>query len=146
MNKIGKVISVNVSDRKGIVKTPVDEAMFLEDLGIEGDAHAEKGIRQVSLLGQNSIDKMTAMGVKGLTSGKFAENLTVEGFEPYELPIGTRLKIGETIQEVSKIGKECHTGCAIKQQVGKCIMPTEGIFTIVIKGGKVRKGDIIEVL
>ena len=146
MNKTGKVISINISDKKGIIKTPVDEAVFIEDFGIEGDAHAAKGKRQVSLLGQDSIDKMTAMGVEGLTSGKFAENLTVEGFELYELPVGTRLKIGETIQEVSQIGKECHTGCAIKQQVGKCVMPTEGIFTIVIKGGKVKKGDVIEIV
>ncbi len=146
MNKTGKILSINVSDKKGIIKTPVDEAIFIEDLGIEGDAHAAKGKRQVSLLGQNSIDKMTAMGVEGLTSGKFAENLTVDGFVLYEFPVGTRLKIGETIQEVSQIGKECHTGCAIKQQVGKCVMPTEGIFTVVIKGGKVKTGDTVEIL
>ena len=146
MNKIGKVISINTSDRKGIVKTPVDEANFVEQLGIEGDAHAQPGIRQISLLGQDSVDKMTAMGVKGLTPGKFAENLTVEFPEVYKLLVGTKLRIGNTLTEVSKIGKECHAGCAIKQQVGMCIMPKEGIFVSVLKGGVVKKGDIIEVV
>ncbi len=89
---------------------------------------------------------MEKQGIKGLKHGDFAENITTEGIILYELPIGTRLKIGETIQEVTQIGKECHTGCAIAQTVGKCIMPKEGIFTKVIKGGTVRPGDTIEVL
>ena len=86
------------------------------------------------------------MGIKDLKHGDFAENITTEGIVLHELPVGTRLKIGETIQEVTQIGKECHTGCAIAKQVGKCIMPKEGIFTRVIKGGLVKAGDKIEVL
>lgn len=89
---------------------------------------------------------MKEQGIEDLDHGSFAENITTEGIILYELPVGTRMKIGETIQEVTQIGKECHTGCAIAKQVGKCVMPKEGIFTKVIKGGKVRPGDIVEVL
>jgi len=139
------VKSINISDRKGIIKNPVEEAVFIEDFGIETDAHGGKGIRQVSLLADESIDKMRASGIE-LNSGMFAENITTTGMELHTLKIGTRIKIGETIHEVSKIGKECHHGCAIKQQVGTCIMPTEGIFTIVIKGGKVKTNDEIAII
>ena len=100
----------------------------------------------VSLLAQESIDKMIAMGVKGLDAGKFAENITTEGIDLHTLPIGTKLRIGGTLQEVTQIGKECHTGCAIKTQVGKCIMPTEGIFTKVLEEGTIRPGDPIEIV
>lgn len=146
MKKFGKVVDVNISDKKGVVKRPIEKGVFIEDFGLEGDAHSGKWHRQVSLLGIESYKKMEEMGVKGLKHGDFAENITTEGIILHELPVGTRLKIGETIQEVTQIGKECHTGCAISQQVGKCIMPKEGIFTRVIKGGVVKKGDIIEVL
>lgn len=146
MKKVGKVVDVNISDKKGVVKKPIDKGVFIEDFGLEGDAHSGKWHRQVSLLGVESYKKMEEMGIKGLKHGDFAENITTEGIILHELPVGTRLKIGETIQEVTQIGKECHTGCAISQQVGKCIMPKEGIFTKVIKGGVVKKGDIIEVL
>jgi MOSC domain-containing protein YiiM len=146
MKKVGKVVDVNISDKKGVVKKPIDKGVFIEDFGLEGDAHSGKWHRQVSLLGIESYKKMEEMGVKGLKHGDFAENITTEGIILHELPVGTRLKIGETIQEVTQIGKECHTGCAISQQVGKCIMPKEGIFTRVIKGGVVKKGDTIEVL
>lgn len=118
----------------------------MEDYGLKGDAHAGKWHRQVSLLAEESIDKMTAMGVKDLIPGKFAENITTEGITLYELPVGTKLKIGDTIQEVTQIGKECHKGCAIKNQVGKCIMPTEGIFTKILKGGIVKAGNTIEII
>lgn len=141
----GKVVAINISEKKGVIKTPVEEGFFKEDHGLVGDAHSGKWHRQVSLLGAESIEKMKEIGVKGLCNGKFAENITTQGIVLYELPVGTKLKIGETIQEVSQIGKECHVGCAIKQQVGKCIMPLEGIFTKVLKGGKIKKGDIIEV-
>ncbi len=141
-----KVISLNISEKKGTIKTPVEVANFIEDFGIEGDAHAAKGKRQVSLLGKESIDKMTESGVNGLCSGKFAENITTEGINLYSLKVGTRFKIGETIQELSQIGKECHTGCEIMKQVGKCVMPKEGVFTQVIKGGKVKVGDAIEII
>ena len=145
MNKIGKVVEVNISDKKGIVKTPIPKGNFIENYGLEGDAHAGKWHRQVSLLGIESFKKMEEQGLE-LKHGDFAENITTEGIILYELPIGTRLKIGETLQEVTQIGKKCHTGCAIAQTVGKCIMPTEGIFTRVIKGGIIKAGDTIEVL
>lgn len=142
----GKVIAVNISEVKGVIKTPIEEGEFIVDFGLKDDAHAGKWHRQVSLLAKESVDKMVAMGIEGLCSGKFAENITTEGIVLHQLPVGTKVKIGETIQEVSQIGKECHTGCAIKVQVGKCIMPTEGIFTKVLVGGMVRPGDVIEVI
>lgn len=143
---MAKVLSINISDKKGIIKTPIKEGKFIEEYGLDNDAHAGKWHRQVSLLAKESIDKMIKMGIEDLTEGKFAENITTEGIVLHELPVGTKLKIGETIQEVTQIGKECHKGCAIKNQVGTCIMPTEGIFTRVIKGGMVKEGDFIEIL
>lgn len=143
---MAKVLSINISEKKGVIKTPIKEGIFIEEHGLKDDAHAGKWHRQVSLLAKESIDKMIKMGVDGLEAGKFAENITTEGIILYELPVGTRLKIGETIQEVTQIGKECHKGCAIKNQVGTCIMPTEGIFTRIIKGGVIREGDSIEIL
>ena len=140
---IGEVCSINVSNEKGVVKTPVESAVFVEGLGISGDAHAEPGIKQLSLLADESIDKMRAQTDSVLNSGDFAENITTKGLELHTLPIGTKMSIGETLVEVSKIGKECHHGCAIKQKVGKCIMPLEGIFAIVLRGGTVRRGDKI---
>lgn len=142
---MGKVVSINISDKTGVIKLPVAQAEFVCG-GIKGDAHfGLDEIRQVSLLADESVDKMRAMGVK-LSAGAFAENITTQGIELKTLPIGTKLKIGETIQEVSKIGKECHHGCAIKQQTGTCVMPTEGIFTKVIQGGIVKAGDSIELI
>ena len=140
---LGKVSGINISKTKGVVKSPIPEGKFIADFGLEEDAHAGKWHRQVSLLAQESIDKMTESGVKGLCSGKFAENITTEGVVLHELPVGTKLKIGETIQEISQIGKECHTGCEIKRLVGQCIMPKEGIFTRVIQGGIIKVGDEI---
>ncbi len=143
---MGKVIAINISEKKGTIKTEIEEGKFLENHGLVGDAHAGQWHRQVSLLGIESVKKMEEKGVKGLTSGKFAENLTTEGICLYQLPIGTKLKIGETVQEVTQIGKECHKGCEIQQQVGECIMPREGIFTKVLESGVIKKGDIIEIL
>lgn len=142
----GKVIAVNISETKGTVKHPIPCGNFIEDYGLEGDAHAGKGIRQVSLLGKESYNKYADREIKGLCDGKFAENITTEGIILYELPIGTRLKIGATLQEVTKIGKECHAGCEIQKLVGSCIMPKEGIFTKVLEGGKIRPGDDIIIL
>ncbi len=142
----GIVLAVNISKVKGVVKETIPSGEFKEDFGLEGDAHAGKWHRQVSLLAQESIDKMTQLGVEGLVSGKFAENITTQGIILHELPVGTRLRIGDTIHEVTQIGKECHTGCAIKAQVGQCIMPKEGIFTRVIIGGVIHSGDLIEEL
>ena len=109
-----------------------------------GDAHAGNWHRQISLLAQESIDKMTALGVSDLTPGKFAENITTSGIELHTLPVGTRLRIGDCLAEVTQIGKECHSHCEVFKQTGECIMPKKGIFTKVIKGGKVKAGDTIE--
>ncbi len=150
MNKTicGTVKAVNVSERKGQIKHPVAFAELKEDFGILGDAHAGPGIRQISLLAEESVDKMRKMGVKGLCEGKFAENITTEGIELYTLPVGTRLIIGETLHEVTQIGKKCHAadGCEIARTVGICVMPKEGIFTKVLKGGIIKAGDKIEVI
>ncbi|HAQ41427.1 MAG TPA: MOSC domain-containing protein [Clostridiales bacterium] len=143
---MAKVIAVNISEKKGVPKEPIEKGYFKVEHGLEGDAHVGKWHRQVSLLAQESIDKMNAAGAKNLTVGKFAENLTTEGLVLYELPVGTRMKIGETEMEVTQIGKECHEGCAIRKLVGDCVMPREGIFTKVLKPGWIKPGDEIEIL
>src|SRR6056297_784452 len=145
----GKVIAVNISDKKGVTKTPIEEGKFIENFGLENDAHGGNWHRQVSLLGNESVEKMKeSLKNKGYSDcrGIFAENLTTEGIILYELPVGTKMKIGETLQVVTQIGKDCHDGCAIKNQVGKCVMPREGIFTKVLKGGYIRPGDKIKIL
>ena len=143
---MAKVTAINISEEKGKIKHPIEKGEFIEDFGLKGDAHAGKWHRQVSLLGEESIELMRQQGAEGLCSGKFAENITTEGITLYELPIGTRLRIGETIHEVTQIGKECHSGCEIQQQIGTCIMPTQGIFTRIIKGGTIYPNDEIEVI
>lgn len=141
----GKVVAVCVSLSKGERKTPVAAVELQEEHGIVGDAHAGPWHRQVSLLAQESIDKMRALGLD-VTTGDFAENITTEGLDLPGLPIGTRLKIGETELEVTQIGKECHTRCAIFHQAGDCVMPKEGIFARVLRGGTVHPGDSIAVV
>ena len=143
---MAKVVSLNISVKKGTVKEEVTEAVFKVDHGIVGDAHAGDWHRQVSLLGIESVDKMKELGAEGLVNGSFAENITTEGINLYSLEVGTRFKIGDTIQELTQIGKKCHSGCAISLTVGSCIMPKEGIFTKVIQGGVVKSGDVIEIL
>ena len=143
---MAKVIAINISERKGVPKTPIESGEFIENFGLKDDAHGGNWHRQVSFLGQESIDKMKAIGVKGLCTGKFAENITTEGIELYSLKIGTVIKIGEVIFEVTQIGKECHQKCAIYKQVGNCVMPTEGIFAKVVKGGIVTAGDEVAVV
>lgn len=140
------VTAVNISEKKGVVKHPIEKGYFKVNHGLEGDAHAGNWHRQVSLLGQESIDKMKASGVQGLCSGKFAENLTTEGIVLYELPIGTKMKIGEVILEVTQIGKECHQGCEIRKLVGDCVMPREGIFAKVLEAGFIKSGDKVEII
>ncbi|MDF2857630.1 MAG: molybdenum cofactor sulfurase [Neobacillus sp.] len=142
----GKVIAINISEKKGVPKRTIEQGVFRVDHGLEGDAHAGNWHRQVSLLGNESIEKMKGIGIEGLCTGKFAENITTEGIELWTLPIGTKVQIGETIQEVTQIGKECHTKCAIFHQVGNCVMPTEGIFTKVLKNGIIKAGDEIVIL
>ena len=138
---MAKVIAVCRSDKKGTRKEPITEGIFKEQEGLADDAHADCNThRQVSLLAMESIEKMRHLGLE-LNPGDFAENLTTEGIDLVSLPIGTRLSVGnEVLLEVSQIGKECHTKCAIYKQVGECIMPTEGIFARVINGGKVQAG------
>jgi len=144
---VGKIVAVSKSEHKGTKKINVVEGVLEENYGLIGDAHADGGThRQVSLLAIESIEKMRRLGFT-IGPGDFAENLTSEGIDLVSLPIGTRLSIGKgIILEVTQIGKECHTGCAIYRQIGKCIMPKEGVFAQVVHGGLVRAGDSIEVL
>lgn len=139
------VTAVNISERKGIRKHEVPYIDLKLDHGIIGDAHAGNWHRQISMLAEESVDKMRRMGLD-LTAGAFAENINTEGIDLKALPVGTRLQVGETIVEVTQIGKECHNDCAIKKATGQCVMPTEGIFVIVKQEGRVRKGDPITIL
>ncbi len=138
----GLVVSVNVSDEKGVQKQPVDAVVLATERGIEGDAHAGPWHRQVSLLAQESIAKMRACGAD-VGPGAFGENLTTEGIAVHGLPVGSRLRIAGALLEVTQIGKECHDRCAIFDQVGDCVMPREGIFVRVLEGGRVAPGDEI---
>jgi MOSC domain-containing protein YiiM len=142
---MASVVAVCISENKGERKKPVEVVELRENHGIVGDAHAGEWHRQVSLLAQESIDKMRALGLD-VTAGDFAENITTAGIDLVSLPIGARLQIGETLLEVTQIGKECHTRCAIFYQVGDCVMPKEGIFVKVITGGVVKPGDGIEIV
>lgn len=137
------VKSLNISEKTGVVKHPVEKVTLREGHGIVGDAHAGDWHRQISLLGEGSIQKMKDKGIDGLEYGSFAENLTTVGIDLYTLEVGTIFKIGETVQELTQIGKKCHVGCAIAVDTGACIMPKEGIFTRVIKGGDIHVGDEI---
>jgi molybdopterin adenylyltransferase len=143
---MASVIAVCRSEKKGIKKVDIRKGTLQEGFGLIGDAHADSGWhRQVSLLATESIEKMRKEGYD-VKPGDFAENLTTDGITLNTLPIGTMLNIGkEVILEISQIGKECHTGCAIMKQTGKCIMPKEGVFAKVIKGGEVAAGDNIKV-
>jgi len=139
---VGEVVAVCISAEKGQRKTPVAAVELKENHGIVGDAHAGEWHRQVSLLATESIAKMRALGLD-VDSGDFAENITTRGIDLVTIPIGTRLALGEAIIEVTQIGKECHTRCAIFYQAGDCVMPKEGIFARVLKGGAARTGDPI---
>ena len=141
----GTIVAVCISANKGERKKNIGSAKLLVGLGLEGDAHAGFQHRQVSLLAVESIEKMRAKGLD-VNPGDFAENVTTKGIALCSLPVGTRLKAGETLLEVSQIGKECHTRCAIYYQAGDCVMPKEGIFTIVVEGGSLSVGDYIEVI
>lgn len=143
---MGIVKAVNISKKKGTIKHAQPEITLVEDFGIQDDAHAGNWHRQVSLLDQASVDKMTDKGVEGLEPGMFAENITTDGINLYDLPVGTHLQVGPSLLEVTQIGKECHKHCQIYHQIGMCIMPTEGIFTRVLQGGVVRAGDEISVV
>ena len=142
MKSSGIVLSVNISTEKGEKKVPVEKGMVTE-LGLKGDAHSGDWHRQISLLAEESIDKMRGKGVE-LNYGDFAENITLRGIDLMTLPLGQRISIGENVVlEVTQIGKECHAGCAIREQVGDCVMPREGIFTKVVRGGEISPGDAV---
>lgn len=139
----GRVLAVSISDRKGIKKRNVDQGELKAGHGLNGDAHAGPWHRQVSLLDMQSIQKIQAKGLD-VVCGDFAENITTEGIRLWELPVGTRMRIGENaLVEVTQIGKECHQRCTIFHQVGDCVMPREGIFVRVLAGGMVQPGDRI---
>lgn len=160
-----EVVSVNISAKKGVIKEPQSEVILKVDHGVVGDAHARGGKRQVSMLAVESINRQKKIFEKlkenptqlncpknhgamlELKPGCYAENITTEGIVLHTLPLGTKITIGDQIEvEVSKIGKECHTGCAIFQILGSCVMPTEGIFVRVVKGGKTKAGDEIKIV
>jgi len=139
----GRVLAVNISDNKGTKKTNVQACSLLKDFGLKGDAHAGPWHRQVSLLANESIGKMRAKGLN-VGYGDFAENITTEGIDLVHLPIGTEMRIGNSvILRVTQIGKECHERCAIYYQAGDCVMPKEGIFAEVVTEGEVKVGDEI---
>ena len=138
-----QVIAVSISEKKGVKKDNIPEGLLIENFGLKDDAHAGDWHRQVSLLAIESIEKIKAKGLD-VGPGDFAENITTIGINLVDLPIGTKMKMGdEALVEVTQIGKECHSRCAIYQQTGDCVMPREGIFVKVLKGGKVKKGDLI---
>ena len=142
---MAEVVSVNISEKRGTVKHEVDEIKLIENYGIEGDAHAGNWHRQISLLAEESIDTMRGRGME-LINGAFAENINTIGIDLKTLPVGTIMNVGECVLKVTQIGKECHNDCEIKKTTGKCVMPTDGIFAVVIKGGTVKKGDKITLL
>jgi cyclic pyranopterin phosphate synthase len=142
----GHIVAVSVSRRKGERKSNLLECELRKDKGVEGDAHAGDWHRQVSLLAMESIAKIRDKGME-VAPGDFAENITTSGIGIWQLGLGTRLAVGSEAElEITQIGKECHDRCAIYHQVGDCVMPREGIFARVIRGGKVKPGDTIRVL
>ena len=144
-NKSGKVVAICISEKKGQRKKPIPTGELRQNHGLVGDAHSGDWHRQLSLLAQESIDKMVAKGLD-VTAGDFAENITTSGLELHTLPVGAQLSIGDILLEVTQIGKECHTRCAIFYQAGDCVMPSEGIFVRVLNGGMVKAGDEIRLL
>lgn len=137
--------AVCISEKKGQQKHPVDVVRLRPEHGIEGDAHAGNWHRQVSLLGQESVDRLQEKISIRLIPGAFAENILCEGLTLYRLPVGTKLKVGTALCEVTQIGKECHADCAIRRQAGDCVMPREGIFAIVLEEGEAKAGDTVTV-
>ena len=142
---MANVIAVCISEQKGTMKHEVPEIHLKEQHGIIGDAHAGDWHRQVSLLGTESVEKMRRV-LPNIPIGAFAENILTEGITLPQLPIGTKLRVGETLLEITQIGKECHAACAIRQQVGDCVMPREGVFAKVLKAGCIRANDPIEII
>jgi MOSC domain-containing protein YiiM len=135
-----KIVSLNLSDRKGVAKSPVAFLDLVANGGAAGDAHRGPGDRQISLLGIEDIEGMRAQGLS-VAPGAFAENITTEGVDLPSLPLGTRIEIGPAVLELSKIGKECHEGCAIRRETGDCVMPRRGVFARVLAGGRISLED-----
>ena len=142
---MGKVMAVCISEKKGTQKRNVHEALFIEDFGLENDAHAGKWHRQVSLLSYEKIQDFKKKGAP-VEDGAFGENLIVSGIDFKNLPVGTRFQSGDVVLEMTQIGKECHSGCEIYKIMGDCIMPREGVFAKVLCGGRIREGDELTVL
>lgn len=139
---MASVVAVCISEKKGTMKFPVEQIEVRQNLGIPGDAHSGNWHRQISLLANESVDKMKAV-FPDIPIGAFAENILTEGIELCTLAIGTRLCFGDTVLEITQIGKECHADCAIRKQVGDCVMPREGVFAIVIQEGTIKARDLI---
>ncbi|MDK2808781.1 MAG: hypothetical protein PWP24_1518 [Clostridiales bacterium] len=142
---MGKVIAVCISEIRGIQKVNIHQGNFIENFGIEGDAHAGDWHRQVSLLSYDKIKAFNERGA-GVKDGAFGENLVVEGFDFKSLPVGTRFSCNDVILEMTQIGKECHSHCEIYKKMGECIMPKEGVFARVIQGGIIREGDELTIV
>mgnify|MGYP002801052506 FL=1 len=142
---MGKVMAICISEKKGTQKRNVHEALFIEDFGLENDAHAGKWHRQVSLLSYEKIQDFKKKGAP-VEDGAFGENLIVSGIDFKNLPVGTRFQCGDVVLEMTQIGKECHNGCEIYKIMGDCIMPREGVFAKVLCGGRIREGDELTVL
>jgi MOSC domain-containing protein YiiM len=143
----GTIIAVCWSKKKGTRKTPISEGVIEVNQGLRDDAHADcTSHRQVSLLSTSSIEKMRKLGLN-VGPGDFAENLTIDGLDVFDIPVGTRVSAGDAVlMEITQIGKECHTKCAIYHQVGQCAMPEEGVFARVLQGGVVKPGDALKIL
>ena len=142
---MGVIKGICISERKGTQKHEIPEAVVIKDWGLEGDAHAGKWHRQVSLLGFQQIEDFRARGAN-VQFGAFGENLIVDGFHFRTLPVGTRFRVGEVLLEMTQIGKECHSHCEIYKVMGDCIMPREGVFAKVLNGGTIHKGDIMTIV
>jgi MOSC domain-containing protein YiiM len=142
---MAKVLAVCISEKKGERKHPVDFIEVNAQEGVVGDAHGEDPVRQISLLGDESVEKLRDR-MPDLAAGAFAENILTDGVILYELPVGTKLKIGETEMQMTQIGKECHFGCEIRQITGDCVMPREGVFAKVLVPGSIRAGDELTIL
>lgn len=142
---MGKIMAVCISEKRGTQKKNIDKVRLLENWGLEGDAHGGDWHRQVSLLSYEKVRDFEKKGIS-LEDGAFGENLLVEGFDFKSLPVGTRFRCGDALLEMTQIGKECHSHCQIYHRVGDCIMPREGVFARVLKGGRIGIGDEIEIV
>ena len=140
---MGVIKGICISEKRGTAKHEIEEAILAKDWGIQGDAHAGHWHRQVSLLSYGKIEEFRKKGAD-IELGAFGENLIVSGYDFRNLAVGTRFQCGEAVLEMTQIGKECHSHCEIYKRMGECIMPREGVFAIVLHGGTIRKGDLLE--